>query len=108
MSSTCYTFSPLFLFHWFSRIVTNFTFTSKTYATLLLLKLLPSNATKKLLAKNVEHKLEKTFFDGISGDVQLRHFILLSVQISQQSPRRICLCFFSFLERHLQLDCTFR
>ena len=58
MSSTCYILSQLFLFHWFSKVVTNLTFTSETYAILLLLKLLPSNATKKLLMKNVEHKLE--------------------------------------------------
>ena len=58
MSSTCYDFSPLFLFDWFSQVVTNFTFTSENYAILLLLKFLPSNAAKKLLVQNVEHKLE--------------------------------------------------
>ena len=58
MSSTCYFFLPLFHFHWFSQVVTNFTFTSDTYAILLILKFLPSNAAKNILAKNVEHKLE--------------------------------------------------
>ena len=58
MSSTCYIFSPLFLLHWFSQVVTSFTFTSETYAILLLFKFLPSNAAKKLLVKNVEHKVE--------------------------------------------------
>ena len=87
MNSTCYIFSPLFLFHWFSQVVTNFMFTSENYAILLLLKFFPSNAAKKLLVKNVEYKLEKkTFFDGIRGDVQLRHSILLSVPIFQQFP----------------------
>ena len=98
MSSTCYIFSPLFLFHWFSQVVTNFTFTSENSAILPLLKFLPSNAAKKLLVKNVEHKREETFFDGIRGDVQLRHSILLSVPISQQFPRLTSLYFFSFLE----------
>ena len=59
MSGTCNIFSPLFLFHCFSQVVTNSTFNSETYAILLLLKFLPSNATKKKLAvKNKEHKLE--------------------------------------------------
>ena len=46
LSSTCYIFLPLYFFHWFSQVVTNFTFTSETYVILLLLKCLPSNATK--------------------------------------------------------------
>ena len=58
MSSKCYIFSPLFLFHWLSQIVTNFTFTSEISAVLLLLEFLPSNAPKKLLVENVEHKTE--------------------------------------------------
>ena len=62
MSRTCYIYSPLFLLHWFSQIVTNFTFTSETYIILLLFKLLTSNAAKKLLVKNVEHKVEQAFF----------------------------------------------
>ena len=82
MSSTFCIFSPLFLFHWFSQVATNFTFTSETSVTLLLLKIFPSNAAEKLLVKNVEHKLEKTFSDSIRGDDQLRHFILLTVPIS--------------------------
>ena len=108
MSSTCYIFSPLFLFHWFSQLFTKFTFASETYVIRLLLKFLPSNAAKKWLVENVERKLEKAFFDGIRGDVQLRHFILLSVPISQQLPRLTSLYFFSFLEWQLKLDCTFR
>ena len=51
MNSTCYIFPPLFLFHWCSQVVTNFTFTSETYVILLLLKCLPSNATKKSFVK---------------------------------------------------------
>ena len=58
MGSTCYIFSPLFLFHWFSQVITKFTLTSENHAILLLLKFLPSNAAKKLLVKNVEQKLE--------------------------------------------------
>ena len=61
MSSSCYFFSPLFLFHWFSQVVTNFTFTSEFYAILLLVKFLPSNAAKEVLVKIVEHKQEKKF-----------------------------------------------
>ena len=52
---------------------------------LLLLKFLTSNAAKNLLVKNVEHKLEYIFSDGIKGDVHPRHLILLSVQISHLS-----------------------
>ena len=58
MSSTCFIFSPLFLLHWFSQVVTEFTFTSETYVIRLLFKFLPANAAKKLLVKNVEHKEE--------------------------------------------------
>ena len=65
MSSICYIFSPLFLFHWFSQVVTTFTFTSETYVILLLLKCLPSNATKKSLVKIVEHKPEEALSDVI-------------------------------------------
>ena len=65
MSSTCYIFSPSFLFHWFNQVVTNFTFTTETYVMLLLLKCLPSNATKKSLVKIGEHKLEEAFSDVI-------------------------------------------
>ena len=107
MSSTCYIVSPLFLFHWFSQVVTNFTFTSETSVILLLLKILPSNTSKKELVKHVEHKLEKAFFDGIRGYVQLRHIILLSVLISQQFPRLTSLYFISFLEGPLKDACTF-
>ena len=60
-----------FLFHWFSQVVTNFTFNLEPSVRLLILKCLPFNATKKLLVKIVEHKLESAFFDGIKTDVQL-------------------------------------
>ena len=81
MSNICYIFSPLFLFHGFSQFATN----SETSPVLLLLKSLPSNATNKLLVKIVEHKLEEAFSDSLR-EVQLGHFILLSVSISQQLP----------------------
>ena len=106
MSSSCYIFSPLFLLPWFSQVVTNFTFTSETYVILLLFKFVPSNAAKKLLVKNVEHKVEKTFSDSIRV-VQLGRFILLSVSTSQQLPRLTSLYFFTFLKWPLKLDCTF-
>ena len=99
MSNTCYMFSPLFFFHCSSQVATNSTFTSETSFMLLLLKCLPSNGTKKLLVKIVEHKLGR--------------FILLSVPIFQQLPRLTSLYFFSFLNRavetwlHLSLT-TFR
>ena len=86
MSNTCYILSPLFLFHCFKQVATNFTFISETSLILLLIKCLPSNATKKSLVKTVEHKLEEVFSDSIR-DVQLGRFILLSVPISQQLPR---------------------
>ena len=107
MSSTCYIFSPLFLFHWFSQVVKNFTFTSETPVILILLKFLSSKPAKKRLVKKVEHKLEVAFFDGIGADVQLRHFLLLSVPISPQLSRLTFLHFFSFLECPLKLACTF-
>ena len=106
MNSTCYIFSPLFLFHRCCQVVINFTFTSETYVILLLLKCFLSNATKKSLVKIVEHKLEEIFSDVI-WDVHLGLFILLSVPISQQLSRLTSLYFFSFLNRPLNLDCTF-
>ena len=96
MSNTCYIFSPLFLSHCFSQVATNFTFTSETSLILLWLKCLPTNATKKSLAKIVEHKSKKAISDGIRN-VQLGRFILLIVPISQQFPRLTSLYFFSFL-----------
>ena len=96
MSSTCYIFSPLFFFHWFSQVVTNFTLISETSA-VLQLKHLPSDAEKNLLVKNVERKLVEAFSDSLRGDVQLERFILLLVPISQQLPRLASFYFFSFL-----------
>ena len=86
MSNTCYIFSPLFLFHCFTQVATNFTFIPETSLILRLLKFLPSNTTKKPLLKIVEHKLEEAFSDSIR-EVQLGRFNLLSVPISQQLPR---------------------
>ena len=106
MSNTCYIFSLLFLFHCFSQVATSFTFTSETSLILLLLKSLPSNATKTSVVKIVEHKIEEAFSDGIR-DVQLGRLILLSVPISQQFPRLTSLYFFSFLNWALKHDCTF-
>ena len=96
MSSFCYIFSLLFLFHWISPLVANSTFSSETSVILLLLKFLPSNAAKKLLVKKVERKLEQAFSDGLRGDVQLKCFTLLSVPNSQQLHRLTALYFFSF------------
>ena len=98
MSNTISIFSPLFLLQWFNQVITQFSFTSETYFILLLFKFLPSNAAKKLLVKNVEHKVEKAFFDSIRGDIQLGRFISLSVPISQQLPRLSSLYFFTYLK----------
>ena len=106
MSSTCYIFSPLFPFHWFSQVVTNFTLISET-SVILLLKFIFSDAEKNLLVKNVEHKLIEAFSESLGGDVQLGRFISLSVPISKQLPRLASLYFFSFLKWPLKLDCTF-
>ena len=106
MSNTCYIFSAIFLFHCFSQVATKFTFTSEISLILLLLKCLPSNATKTRFVKIVEHKAGGAFPDGIQ-DVQLGRFILLSVPISQQLPRLTSLSFFTFLNWPLKHDCTF-
>ena len=76
MSKTCYIFPPLFLFLCFSQVATNSTFTSETSLVLLVLKCLPSDATKKSLVKTVEHKVEEAFSNSVRGHVQLGHFIL--------------------------------
>ena len=93
MSKTCYIFSPLFLFLCFSQVATTFTFTSETSLILLKIKCLASNATKNILVRIVEHKLEQAVSESIRGDVQLERFILLIVQISQQLPRLTSLVF---------------
>ena len=98
MNSTCYIFSPLFLFHWCSQVVTKFKFTSETYVILLLLKCLPSNATKISLVIIVEHKLEEKFSDVIL-DVHLGRFFLLSDPISQQLPRLTSPYFSLYVDR---------
>ena len=61
MSNNRYKFLLLFPLHCFSQVATNFTFNLDTSVILLLLKCLPSNASKKLHAKIVEHKLEASF-----------------------------------------------
>ena len=81
MSNTCYIFLPLFLFHCFSEVATNFTVTSQTSVILLLFKSFPSNETKNLLVKIVKHKLDQAIFDGIRGNVQLEHFIFSLSQL---------------------------
>ena len=91
-------FSPLFLFLCFSQVAANFTFISKTSFILLLLKGLPSNATKQLLIIIVEHKLEEAFSDSIRPDVQLGPVIVLSILISQQLLRLTSLYSLSFLK----------
>ena len=107
MSNTCYIFSPWFLFLCFNQSATIFTFTSETsLILLLLLKCLPSNPTKKLLVKIVEHKLEEAFSDSMRGDVQLGHFILLSVSISLQLPKLTSPYFFGLLKWLLKLNRT--
>ena len=106
MSNTCYIFSPIFRFHCVSQVAMKFTFNSEFSFMLLLLKCLPSNATKKPLVKNVEHKLEEAISDSIR-DVQPGRSILLSVPISRQLPRLTSLSFFSFLIWPLKHDCTF-
>ena len=103
MSTTCYIFSPLFLFHCFSQVATNFTSTREISLILLLLKGFPSNTTKKSLVRIVENKLGEAFSDGI-GDVQLGRFILLSVPICQQLPKLTSLSFFNFLNRPMKHD----
>ena len=106
MKSTCYFFSPLFLFHWCSQVVTNFTFIPETYVILLLLKCLPSNVTNKSLVKIGEHKLEENFSDVI-WDAHLERFILLSVPISQQLSRLTSLYFSQMrVETWLHLSLT--
>ena len=44
-----------------------------------------------LIVRNVEQKLEKAIFDGIRGDVQLRHFILLCPNFSTTSQTYLSL-----------------
>ena len=107
MGNTCYIFSLLFLFHCFSQVTKNFTFTSETSHILLLLKCLPSYATKNSLMKVLEYKLEEAFSDDIR-DVQLGCFILLSVPVSQQLPRLTSPSFFGFLNWPFKHDCTIR
>ena len=67
----------------------------RNFFILLLLKCLPSIATKKLLVKIVEHKLEEATSDGIR-DFQLGRFLLLKVPISQQVPKLTSLYLFNF------------
>ena len=100
-------FRTILFFRWFNQVVTKIMFTAEIFVILLVLKFLPSNAAKKLLVKNMEHKLEKAFSDGIRRDVGFRHFILLSVAISQQLLTLTSLYFSSFFEWPLKLNNTF-
>ena len=61
MSDACYISLPLFLFHSFSQVASNFTFTSETSLILLLLKFLLSNATESLLVKTWNTNKKKDF-----------------------------------------------
>ena len=85
--NTCYIFPQLFNFHCFSRVATNFTFTSETFFRLLLLKFLPSNSKKKVSVKKVERKLEEAFIDGTRWVVQLGHFFYSVSQFLKKTPQ---------------------
>ena len=87
MGNTCCNFLRFFLLPCFSQVATNFTLTSETSVILLVLRLLPSNATKKLIVKNEEDKLPEVFFDGIRRGVQPGLFFLLGFPVSHQLPR---------------------
>ena len=99
--------SAIIFFLCFCQVATNFTFNSETSPMLLLLKCLPSSATKKLLVKNAEHRLEEAFSDSLRGDVGLGCFILLSAGISKELPKLTYLYFFSFLNWPLKHNCPF-
>ena len=83
MSTTYYIFSRLFCLPCPSQVAASFTVTPQTSVRLLLIKCLSSKPTKKLLVKFGEHTIEEAFFDGMRGDLQLGHFVLLSVPVSQ-------------------------
>ena len=61
LNNTCYIFSPLFLFHCFNQVATNFTYTSEISLILPLLKCLRSNAKKNHLCK-VWNTNQKKYF----------------------------------------------
>ena len=104
---TLATYFSIIFFLCFSQVAKNFTFTPENSLILLLLKCLPSNATKNLLVRIVEHKLEEALSDSIWGDAQLGRFISLSVPISQQLPRLSSLYFFSLLKWQSKHNCHF-
>ena len=54
----------------------------------------------------MERNLEEANLDSILRGVQLGHFIILSIPISQQLPRLTSLDFLSFLKWPLILNCT--
>ena len=62
MNNTCYIFSPLFLFHCFNQVATNFTCTSENSLILPLLKCLRSNATKKITCANCGTQTRRSIF----------------------------------------------
>ena len=62
MSNTCYIFSSLFLFHCFSQVATSFTSTSETSLIQILLKCLPSKATKNIICENCGTQIRRRIF----------------------------------------------
>ena len=105
MSNTCYIFSPLFFLLLQSSCYKLYVyFRNFSYTTIT--QMYSIRRKKKSLVKNVEHKLENAFSDGIR-DVQLGRFILFCVPISQQLARLTSLSFLSFLNWPFKQDCTF-
>ena len=82
-------FSPLFLLHCFSQVVSIFTFISDLFVRLLILECLRSMETKKLHMRIVVPKLQSLILPVTRRDVQLEHCIVPPVPISRQSPKMI-------------------
>ena len=61
----------------------------------------------KTICEKSGTQMEEAFFDGIRGDVQLKHFIILSVPVSQKLHRLTTLYFFSFFKWLLKHDRIF-
>ena len=107
MKNTCYIFLSIFfpllqsgcckLYVYFR----NFCSTTDT-------KLSSSKPNKKLLEKIVKANLQEVLYDGVRKSVQLEHFNLLSVPVSQQLPRLIFPYFFRILKWPLKFYCVFR
>ena len=106
LSNTCYIFPPLIFFHCFSRVATNFTFTSETSLILLLLKCLSSNATKKFTRENCETQTKRNiFWRQMRCSTGTLHFT--QCPNFSTTSRLASVYFFSFLNWPLKLDCTF-